>query len=330
MTTLSAALKLTLFGLVTSLCVAVLAITIAGVRLGPTTTYHATFTDVTSLRTGDDVRVAGVRVGRVEEIVLAGDRADVEFSVRERTRLPSGVIAAIRWRNLVGDRYLALSTGRGGPGALPPGARITDTRPALDVTALFNGFRPLLKAIDPADVNKLSWQLVQVLQGEGGTIDSLLGHVASLTGALADRDAVIGRVVDNLTTVLGEIAGREDQYGRLITDLGALIHGLADDREAIGDSLATLDRLTGITQGLLTRARPDLKADADHMGNLFETLNDERELLDTTIKDVPLRLNQLTRAVSYGSWFNFYLCSLKVKSGALTTPAITNEGARCR
>ncbi|WP_214325465.1 MCE family protein [Nonomuraea sediminis] len=330
MTTLKPALKLAAFALVTSLCVAVLAITISGAQFAATTVYLALFTDAGGLRSGDDVRIAGVRVGRVEGVRLAGDKAEVSFSVRERTRLPRATMAAIRWRDLVGDRYLALSTGAGAPGLLAPGDRITDTRPALDVTALFNGFRPLLRAIRPADVNRLSWQIVQVLQGEGGTVDSLLGHIASLTGTLADRDAVIGRVIGNLDTVLGEIAGREDEYGRLISDLRALVGGLAGDRKAIGDSLTTLDRLTGVTASFLERARPDVKADLEHSESFLKALNDRNELIDRTLKDVPGRLNQLVRAVSYGSWFNFYLCSLQIRSGPVTTPKIVNGSARCR
>lgn len=329
MTTFSAGLKLALFALVTSLCVAVLAVTISGAQFTASSVYRALFTDASGLREGDDVRIAGVRVGRVEEISLAGAQAEVAFSVEERTHLPRGVIAAIRWRNLVGDRYLTLSTGSGGPGTLPPGERITQTRPALDVTALFNGFRPLLKAIRPADVNKLSWQIVQVLQGEGGTIESLLGHIGSLTGTLADRDAVIGRVVDNLNTVLGEIAGRGEEYGALIDDLHSLVGGLSGDRKAIAAALTTLDQLTGVTQNLIGKARPDLKADLATTESLFAGLNAERTRIDSAIKDVPLRLNQLTRAVSYGSWFNFYICSLDVKAGPVTTPKIVNESARC-
>ncbi|MFI6320840.1 MCE family protein [Nonomuraea sp. NPDC050556] len=325
MTTAKAAVKLALFALVTSLCVAVLAVTISGAEFTATTVYRALFSDATGLAAGDDVRIAGVRVGRVEDVTLNGERAEVAFTVRERTHLPKSVIASIRWRNLLGDRYLTLATGPGEPGTLRPDEPITTTRPALDVTALFNGFRPLLKAIKPADVNKLSWQIVQVLQGEGGTVESLLGHIAALTGTLADRDAVIGGVVDNLTAVLGEIAGRDREYGRLIDDLHDLVGGLSGDRKAIGDALTSLDELAGVTGGFLTEARPDVKADLAYAESFFAGLNAERAGIDEAIKDVPLRLNQLTRAVSYGSWFNFYLCSLQVETG----PKIVNESARC-
>lgn len=322
-------LKLAAFVLVTSLCVATLAITITGAPFTAATPYEAIFTDASGLREGDEVRIAGVRVGRVEDVTLAGTQARVAFSVRERTRLPRAVVAAIRWRNLIGDRYLTLSTGSGGPGLLPPGGRVAGTRPALDVTALFNGFRPLLNAIRPADVNKLSWEIVQVLQGEGGTVESLLGHVASLTSTLADRDKVIGRVIGNLGTVLGEVAGRERDYGELITDLRALIGGLAGDREAIGDSLATLDRLTGVTHDLIKRARPDLRASVEHGDRLLQALAERDQVIERTLKQAPPRLNRLVRVTSYGSWFNFYLCSLAVRSGKVTTPEIVNESPRC-
>ncbi|MEV4367789.1 MCE family protein [Nonomuraea sp. NPDC049637] len=330
MTTLGPALKLAVFALVTTLCVATLAITISGARFTAAVVYHALFTDASGLREGDEVRIAGVRVGRVESVTLAGVQAEVAFSVRRTTALPRGVVAAVRWRNLVGDRYLTLSTGPGGPGLLPPGARVTDTRPALDVTALFNGFRPLLNAIRPQDVNKLSWQIVQVLQGEGGTVEALLGHIASLTGTLADRDAVIGRVITNLGAVLGEIAGREHDYDRLLIDLRALIGGLAGDREAIGDSLATLDRLTVVTGDLVRRARPDLRASVRHADGLLKALNARSALVQDTLARAPDRLGRLVRASSYGSWFNFYLCSLTVRSGGVRTPKIVNGSPRCR
>ena len=71
---------------------------------------------------------------------------------------------------------------------------------------LFNGFRPLFTALNPDDVNKLAYEIIQVLQGEGGTVASLLRRTASLTNTLADRDAVIGRVITNLNSVLATLA----------------------------------------------------------------------------------------------------------------------------
>ncbi|MEU4326554.1 MlaD family protein [Nonomuraea dietziae] len=243
--TLGAGLKLTLFALLTTACAAMLALMISGAAVAPAQVYRGLFTDATGLRPGDDVRVAGVRVGRVEEISLYGTQAEVAFSVRRSTPLPRGVVAAIRWRNLAGRRYLALTPGSDATGYLKPGERVATTRPALDVTALSHGFRPLLKAIRPEDGHTLSRQIVQVLQGEEGTVESLLGHISSVTGPLADREEVIGSVVDNLTVVLADIAGRDDAYGSLIGNLHALVKGLSAESEAIGDSPRTPEHLAG-------------------------------------------------------------------------------------
>src|SRR5213078_4445270 len=88
---------------------------------------------------------------------------------------------------------------------------LVQTKPALDLTILFGGFQPLLQALSPQDVNRVSYEIIQVFQGEGGTVESLLSHVASLTSSLADKDAVIGSVIDNLTKVLGTVAARDQQ-----------------------------------------------------------------------------------------------------------------------
>ena len=85
------------------------------------------------------------------------------------------------------------------------------TSPALDLTVLFNGFKPLFQALSPADVNQLSYEVVQVFQGEGGTVESLLGHTASVTNTLAARDQVINALIINLNDVLDHIADRDDQ-----------------------------------------------------------------------------------------------------------------------
>ena len=88
---------------------------------------------------------------------------------------------------------------------------MTRTTPALDLTVLFNGFKPLFQALSPADINKLSYEIVQVFQGEGGTLESLLAHTASVTSTLADRDQVIGDLIDNLNEVLDHLGDRDEQ-----------------------------------------------------------------------------------------------------------------------
>ncbi|HEY8372889.1 MAG TPA: MCE family protein [Pseudonocardiaceae bacterium] len=310
--TASALIKLSIFAVVTVLTTGVLAISIANLDLRDSHEYAARFTDVTSLNEGDDVRIAGVKVGEVRQISVVDRRlAEVRFTVRADRRLPESVTATIRYRNLVGQRYIALEPGAGDPERiLPPGGTIPleRTKPALDLTALFNGFKPLFQALSPEDVNKLSYEIIQVLQGEGGTVESLLAHTASLTKTIAEKDRVIGEVITNLNTVLSTVNERDEQLSDLVVQLRQLVDGLAADAQPIGEAITALDGLTEATAGLLEDARAPLKQDIAALESVARTLGDNEELVEGVLQRMPHKLESIGRTATYGSWFNFFLC----------------------
>ncbi|CCH35177.1 MlaD family protein [Actinosynnema sp. NPDC047251] len=314
--------KLGIFAAVTILATTLLAVTIANTDFADSDTYSARFTDVTALNEGDDIRIAGVRVGQVTGIRVVDRRlAEVEFSVDRQRSLPRSVLATIKYRNLVGQRYISLEHGTGDASALPPGEVIPveRTTPALDLTVLFNGFKPLFQALNPDDVNKLSNEIIQVLQGEGGTIDSLLRHTASLTETLAARDRVIGEVVDNLNSVLDTVNSRTDQVSTLVTTLQELTTGLAGDRQPIGDAISALGDLTDTTAGLLGEARQPFKDDISQLGLVSQTLADNEAIVEGVIQRLPNKIEAMARTASYGSWFNFFLCEA---GGQVAVPPI--------
>ncbi|MGS2618581.1 MCE family protein [Micromonospora sp. LZ34] len=333
--TVSPLVKLLIFAAVTLLLTGLLAQTLGAFPAGGVS-YRARFTDVTGLLPGDDVRIAGVRVGRVEDIRVVDDTvAEVAFTVTTDVPVATSVRAAIRYRNLVGQRYVALTEGPGEGRPLRPDGLIpiAQTTPALDLTVLFNGFRPLFTALRPEDVNKLAYEIIQVLQGEGGTVASLLRRTASLTNTLADRDAVIGRVVTNLNTVLTTLATRDRDLDRTITQLQEFVSGLAADRTAIGEALVNLGDLTEATSSLVGQARPPLAADIRALDQLAGTLNRNSAVIDSTLGRLPERYESLTRVASYGSWFNFYLCDFdgRVSTAGQTLNPVTFSApaARC-
>jgi phospholipid/cholesterol/gamma-HCH transport system substrate-binding protein len=319
--------KLVVFGLVTVLASYVLIATITNAGYGDQTAYRAQFTDVAGLVAGDEVRIAGVRVGQVTEIGITQDGsstvAEVGLEVASDVRLPAGVEATIRYRNLVGQRYVALTEGDGSSGrtlSADDVIPLAQTKPALDLTTLFGGFQPLFQALSPDDVNRLSYELIQVFQGEGGTVESLLGHVASLTSSLADKDAVIGSVIDNLNTVVGTVAARDQQLSDLVVSLQEFVSGLSTDRDAIFDSLQTIDGLAVATTDLLEQARAPLTADIQSLGDLSTNLADSGDVLEDFLQVTPTKLDLLTRTAVNGSWFNFYLCAA---SGYVVLPGQT-------
>jgi len=321
--------KLVIFAVVTILAAYVLVTTITNAGYGEQLTYKAEFTDVAGLVEGDEVRIAGVRVGQVVGIGLAEstDRpvAEVELEVSKDVPLPAAVEAKIRYRNLVGQRYIALSEGEGSGGeTLEEGAVIplSQTTNALDLTILFGGFQPLLQALSPADVNRVSYEIIQVFQGEGATVESLLGHVGSLTNSLADRDQVIGSVIDNLTSVMSTLAARDQQLSDLVVSLQQFVTGLAGDREAIFDSLQTIDELAVSTSGFLEQARAPLAADIVALGELSNNLADTGDLVERFLQTAPAKLDLTTRTAINGSWFNFFMCSA---GGTVTLPTVAGQ-----
>lgn len=326
--TRAAAVKLGIFTVVSLLVTGVLAVIMGNIGLGERTEYHAIFTDASMLEKGDDVRVAGVSVGEVRSVEhYRRSMARVTFRVDSGVAMTSSTQAEIRFLNLVGDRYLALERGDAAPSAPRLRAEATipaqRTRPALNLTTLFDGFKPLFAALDPKQVNELSMNLVQVLQGEGGTVRSLLAHTSSLTNTLADRDRLIGEVIDNLGQTLDTVADRREQLGSLIVELKDWMRDLAKDRDTIGSSLDNISQLTVTVADLLRQGRPLVKEDLDALRQLSALLNrkENRANLSSLLERMPETMRDQTRTGTYGSWYNYYVCGV---SARIRLPVIAN------
>ncbi len=336
MSTASAAVKLLIFAVVSVLLGALVAVAIAGTRFSDTVSYRALFDDASGLTPGQNVRISGVVVGTVSEVrVVDRDQALVTFSVQESWPLTTGTLAKIRYKNLVGDRYLELAQGKGLNEQLEPGGLIPNpqTEPALDLTVLLNGFKPLFQALSPKQTNRLANSIIQVLQGQAGTVESLLASTASLTNTLANREAVIDDVIDNLNEVLATLDERDRRLSKLIAQLQQFVSGLAADRDAIGESLERINELTDVTANLLADARPALRADIRELRALSENLARNKDLLRNTLDRLPSKVREINRTASYGSWFNFYLCTFNadvvLPTGKVDSPEVHNQTARC-
>jgi phospholipid/cholesterol/gamma-HCH transport system substrate-binding protein len=311
--------KVVVFAVVTITLTALLGLTIANTNLGPTAGYTARFTDATGLNVGDDIRMSGVRIGQVTDISVADNQyADVRFDIEAGRQLPRTTTATIKYRNLIGQRYLSLGIGSGETNAvLRPGdvIPVERTQPALNLTQLFNGFQPLFQALKPEEVNKLAGELIQVLQGEGGTIDSVLAHTASLASTIASKDQVIGQVIDNLNIVLTTVNDRTTEVAGLIDQLQQLATGLAEQRQPIGDAIGALGELTTSTAGLLSSVRPPLKEDIAALGDLAGNLAEHGDTVDKFLAGLPHKVQTINRVSSYGGWYNYYLCSMSGRIG---------------
>jgi phospholipid/cholesterol/gamma-HCH transport system substrate-binding protein len=329
--------RLGIFVVVTTIATALLAVTIGNISFNATTKYRAVFTDVVGLNKGDDIRIAGVRVGQVDKIAIYQNTlAMVTFSVDRDQVVDTATKATMRYRNLVGNRYIALTEGVGGGTRMKSNGLIDKDRtaPALDLSVLFNGFKPLFTALTPKDVNQFAFEVIKVLQGEGGTIESLLARTASLTTTLADADQVIGDLITNLTSTLQIVSQRQENFSALLVNLQKFITGLAQDINPILGSVGSINSLNTKTAGLLQQTRVPIKADLDRLRQVATTLDDTQAIWVKTLQFMPEKLNTMTGTASYGSWFNFFLCGF---DGNVTLPLGTripvsygNNSARCQ
>jgi phospholipid/cholesterol/gamma-HCH transport system substrate-binding protein len=308
--------RLTLFVVVCVLGTFAVIMVFGELRFQAETTYRAEFANVSGLEEGNFVRIAGVEVGKVNEISISPEAtALVEFSADDSVVLTEATRASIRYDNLIGGRYLELRDGVGSVQRLQPGQTIpmNHTEPALDLDALIGGFRPLFQALDPVQVNALSSQLIQAFQGQGATISSFLAQTASVTNTLADRDSLIGQVIVNLNTVLGSLGDQTDQFATAIDSVSELVGGLADQKAEISSGVAHISTGAASLTDLLSRAGPAVPKVVHEMDRTAGIVVADHEYFDHLLKTLPDAYQAINRLGLYGDFFSFYLCDVVLK-----------------
>jgi phospholipid/cholesterol/gamma-HCH transport system substrate-binding protein len=318
------AIKLGAFSLVLLLFTAVIIVVFGQLRFNRTTGYSAEFSNVSGLRPGQFVRASGVEIGKVEDLRLVdgGQSVIVDFNVDRSLPLYQSTTAAIRYQDLIGNRYLELSrgTGEGAEQLMPAGAMIplARTQPALDLDALIGGFKPLFRALDPDKVNNIARSLITVFQGEGGTINDILDQTTSLTSALADRDQAIGEVIDNLNTVLDTTVKHQTQFDQTVNNFEVLITGLKNRADPLADAVAHISNASGTLGDLLVDDQPLLHSTVGDLQQIQQPLIDQQDALGDVLTRLPIAFKTLGRAIGiYGDWVNFYICDISLKLNGL-------------
>ncbi|MCR1781378.1 MCE family protein [Nocardioides carbamazepini] len=308
-------------------------------RSGGATTYRAAFDDVSGLQEGDQVRAAGVRVGQVTDIDVRPDSTVVvSFEVDDSLVLDDGTTATIEYRNLIGDRIVQMASEGAGTGTkLAAGGMIpiANTASALDLDTLLNGFKPLFAGLNPTQVNELSQQLVQVLQGQESAVETLTTRVGSFTSAIAQREQLITQVIGNLNEVLETVDGRRDEVGQLIDALDVVLTRFDEQDTEILIAAEKIDQFAREASALVGRARGDLTPDLRALTEAARGLNLEKEELVAVLRQLPRHYRKLQNAGSYGNFFNFFLCGVRLQTDAaagvpVLTPWINSDAERCQ
>lgn len=286
--------------------------------VGKTDGYRAMFGDVSGLAAGDPVRVSGVTVGYVEAVTLRDAKTvEVSFTANRNQTVSTSTQAAIRYANLLGQRYLAL-TQPGQPGTrVPPGSTIPRSRttPAVSLTALLNGFRPVLQSFDPKQANALMETLVQVLQGRTDKIGDIIAETAELATSMADRSDVMVRVINNLTAVVETVARHDDEFATALVDLRKLTSILADDTSTIARTIDTTSDLAQASDRLLSDLRAAGLGDlARSTAQVASTVADGSKDLQGAVDAFGPVFAGLARVTQSGNWANAYPCGASVRT----------------
>ena len=296
--------KFLAFILVCSGFTAYLIFTIGNVRLfSHDYNLSATFDDVTGLLPNDNVKVAGVVVGKVNSVKVEAGKAKVTFRVRDKVKVPSDTVAAIRWRNLLGQRYVYLYPGKS-QSVLESGGTIKQTRPVVDLGELFNRLGPIVKAIDPEEVNTFLDTVVGALEGNEGKVSQALDDLAKLAKTLGERDAAIGRLVTNLDTVAGTINDREREIRVILDNLVAISTTFSQNTEVLDQAVTELGRFSDDFGGLLEDNRAHIDNLIANLRIVTDVVKAKLPSLDVTLGSIDDLGAALFRASRYGEWLN--------------------------
>ncbi len=306
--------KVSIFAIAMLLVAAGLIVVFGQFRFAPTNTYHAIFDNASRLKTGNDVRIAGIPVGTVKGVELRPDnKVDVTFSVDKRYQMYTSTKAVIRYQNLVGDRYMEIASGQGELRKVPPGGTIPNTEPALDLDALLGGLRPVLKGLNGDKINQISNAIIELLQGQGGALSDLLSSTGSFSQTLADRYQVISDVIHNLNTVLTTVDQKSAQFNASIDQLQQLVTGLAQGRDPIAGALSPLASAASDLTDVLQSSRRPIQGVLENVRPFATELDNRKGEINAVLEPLAENYLRLNALGSYGAYFNIFYCSTRIK-----------------
>lgn len=268
-------------------------------------TYQAVLPDVSGLFPRDAVKIAGVEVGVVKDISLERGRAVVSFEVDDDVTLRETTEVGIRWRNVLGQKYLYVYPGSEGR-VLDGGDRIpiTQALASADIGEFLNAVGPMLRALDPADVNAFNHALLEALQGGDERVRRLIDNAADLAGTLGGLDTEIGRSIENLDLVVGALAERDGAVSATVDNLATLSGTLAERNDVLEDAVVQLAHVQAQMRTLLTENRGDIDATLANLEAVAAVLSRHRDDLETTLRTLPRGLAGYHLMSRYGQWFN--------------------------
>jgi phospholipid/cholesterol/gamma-HCH transport system substrate-binding protein len=318
-------LRLTAFVALTAVLTVWIGRNITGGTHGDRYELSATFDDVAGMYDGDDVKLAGLTVGQVTDIRVVDGRARVRFEVDESVRLPEDSTVAVRWRNLIGQRYVGLEPGTAST-MLGDGDTLDNAKNVVDLGQLVNQLVPLAQAVSPEQVNEILTTLLQAFDGNDAVFDELLADFDGILGTLAQRDATISQLLEDYDTISTSLASRDAQIGQMVDNLVAISETFAGNDELLDRALVELATLSTGVDRILDQSADDLGLTLDHLGVLTGTAADHVGELEAALVGLPEIFRALLTTLDRGEWLRVSVLCLTVSPGPCPLPTSVSGG----
>jgi phospholipid/cholesterol/gamma-HCH transport system substrate-binding protein len=283
---------------------------------------HAAFDDVAGLRSGDDVRLAGIPIGRVRSIEVVDGQAQLELAIDPAVRVAEDAEVAIRWRNLIGQRYVGIRPGSPTAAALTDGDAIDRTQDVVDLGQLVNQLAPLARAVGPEQINRILEALVAGFDGNDAAFDTLVASTSSLTAALGERESIIQQLLTDSATVSSALASRDEQIAAMVSNLAAISSTIDATDQLLGRTVDEVARFSTATADVLNRASGDLGAVLELVATLTGTAVNSLDTIEEAIQTLPAMMDAVLPTINRGPFLRVNLLCLAAGPGPCPHPLL--------
>ncbi|MEU6706646.1 MCE family protein [Streptomyces wuyuanensis] len=278
--------------------------------IGDGETYSAAFSEAGGLKPGDEVRIAGVKVGKVDGVDLDGDHVRVDFRVRGEPALGRSTGAAIRVKTILGAKYLALRPG--GPGRLRPGSEIplNRTTPAYDVVTAFSDLTTTTEKVDTERLAKALDTISTTFEDSPAEVRESVKGLSRISRTVASRDQALRELLDHAGGVSAVLAERSREFSALVKDGDALFQEISRRRAAIHallkSSAALGIQLSGLVEDNGKEIGPALKG----LNQVVAMLERNQAALDRSVRLLAPYVRVFANTLGNGRWFDSYIQNL--------------------
>ncbi|MGH3383937.1 MAG: MCE family protein [Nocardioidaceae bacterium] len=280
--------------------------------IGGGDTYYANFREAGGLKVNDEVRVAGVRVGKVQAITLDGNQVKVEFLVDRGTEMGRDTGSSIRVKTLLGAMFLSVEPA--GTGTLEPDAEIPVERTTApyDVVEAFSGLASRTNRIDIDQLSTSLDTMATLLDDTPEEMQSSLRGLSRLSRDVAKRDQQINTLLQNAEQVTKVLADRDDELKKLFEDGDLLIRAIYERREAVHQLLVSTKQLSQELSALIDQSRADLKPALENLDRVVDVLVKNQENLDESLRRMGPFYRVFANTLGNGPWFDVFVQNLVV------------------